>query len=153
MADISIPAWMLDVVNQNANTLAIAALLIGGIAVLIAFYLIFGTIRLAIYAKRLTIRSMQLIGATKSFIRRPFLRRGLGQGFLAGLLAAAMLLGMLYMLDLQIDLLNLTDQEFFNSFMVGVLGSIVLLGCFLGFWGSYIAVNRYLDQDLDELMR
>ncbi len=153
VSDISIPTWLLDVVNQNANTLAIAALLIGGVAILIAFYLIFGTIRLAIYAKRLTIRSMQLIGATKSFIRRPFLRRGLGQGFLAGLLASVMLLGMLYLLDTQIDLLNLTDQEFFNSFIVGVLGSIIAFGCILGFLGSYLAVNRYLGQDLDELMQ
>jgi cell division transport system permease protein len=153
VSDIAIPTWLLDVVNQNANTLAFAALLIGGIAILIAFYLIFGTIRLAIYAKRLTIRSMQLIGATKGFIRRPFLRRGLGQGFLAGVLASAMLTALLYLMDTQIDLLNLTDQEFFDSFLVGVLGSMIGFGCILGFWGSYMAVNRYLDQDLDELMQ
>jgi cell division transport system permease protein len=152
VSDISIPTWLLDVVNQNANTLAMAALLIGGVAVLIAFYLIFGTIRLAIYAKRLTIRSMQLIGATKGFIRRPFLKRGSAQGLLAGLIAAGMLLAMLYVMDTQIDLLNLTDQEFFDSFVIGVLGSLVLFGCILGFMGSYLAVNRYLDQDLDELM-
>lgn len=153
VSDIAIPTWLLDVVNRNANSLALAALLIGAVAVFIAFYLIFGTIRLAIYAKRLTIRSMQLIGATKGFIRKPFLRRGIGQGLLAGLLAAALLLGMLYVLDMQIDLLNLTDQEFFESFWIGVLGSLVLFGCLLGFLGSYIAVNRYLDQDLDELMQ
>lgn len=153
VSDIAIPTWLLDVVNQNANTLAFAALLIGGIAILIAFYLIFGTIRLAIYAKRLTIRSMQLIGATKGFIRRPFLQRGLGQGFLAGVLASAMLTALLYLMDTQIDLLNLTDQEFFDSFLVGVLGSMIGFGCILGFWGSYMAVNRYLDQDLDELMQ
>lgn len=152
ISDISIPTRLLDVVNQNANTLAMAALLIGGVAVLIAFYLIFGTIRLAIYAKRLTIRSMQLIGATKGFIRRPFLKRGFAQGFLAGLIAAGMLLAMLYVMDTQIDLLNLTDQEFFDSFGIGVLGSLILFGCILGFLGSYLAVNRYLDQDLDELM-
>jgi len=153
VADVAIPLWLLDVVNQKASTLAFVAIGIGGLAVLIALYLIFGTIRLSIYAQRLSIRSMQLIGATKSFIRRPFLRRGIGQGLLAGMLASAMLLGALYLLDLRINLLGLTDQEFFDSFWVGVLGSLVLFGCVLGFLGSYMAVNRFLDQNLDELMQ
>jgi cell division transport system permease protein len=153
VADVILPARLLPIVNQNANTLSYIALLVGALAILVALYLIFGTIRLAVYAKRLTIRSMQLIGATRSFIRRPFLIRGLSQGFLASLLACAILIALISFLDWRLSILELADQDFFNIFLIGILGGIVLFGTALGLLGSYMAVNRFLGQNLDELMK
>ena len=153
VADVYYPFEMLYAVSDNVNTLTITSLAVAAVVVLVAFFLIFNTIRLAIYAKRLNIRSMQLIGATRAFIRRPFLRNGLTQGFLAGLAAAALLVLALVMINLRLPLVDFQTDAFFRSSFIGILGGIVLFGTALGLTGSYLAVNRYLSRDLDELMR
>ena len=153
VADVEYPVELLADANRNVPAILLGAVLLCVLVCLIVVYLIFGAIRGAIYAQRLNIRTMQLIGATKSFIRRPFVLRGLAQGFVAGIIAGALL--MLFLSGLRIilsDVVTVPVAVLLPGLVV-ILAGIVLLGSLLGFTGSGIAVNRFLDQDLTDLMK
>ena len=152
---VSVVEFPLDqMVKLRENLQVVSWLMLGiGLALLgIAFYLIFGTIRLGIYAQRLAIRSMQLIGATEGFIRRPFVIRGIVQGGISGITGCLLVLAAWGMLALwsptPLPMWHLRSADF-----IGLLLGIVLIGLLLGWAGSYLAVNRYLNKDLDKLMQ
>ncbi|MEM7660492.1 MAG: permease-like cell division protein FtsX [Bacteroidota bacterium] len=152
VASVEYPGQSLNLIRRNLRVLSVV---FGGMAViliLIAFFLISSTIRLTIYARRMVIRSMQLIGATRGFIRRPFLIQGLLQGAVAGLLASLMLIGTLRMVEWYLQSEALFSPSFSQVQLIGILGGIVLFGIILGFSGSYFAVNKFLNRNLDELM-
>lgn len=153
VADAEYPVELLADANRNVPAILLGAILLCGLVCLIVVYLIFGAIRGAIYAQRLNIRTMQLIGATKNFIRRPFVFRGLAQGFLAGIFAGALLLLFLSGLRFILSDVVTVPVEVLLPGLVVILAGIVLLGSLLGFTGSGIAVNRFLDQDLTDLMK
>lgn len=138
--------------QENIKKVAWMTLVMGMILLAIAFYLIFGTIRLGIYAKRLAIRTMQLIGATDTFIRRPFIISGLMQGAIAGGIAVVLITAAWWLLSVwspePLPMWHLTSAAY-----IGLLGGILLLGLLLGWTGSYLAVNRYLNKNLDQLMQ
>lgn len=157
MADIvveSVDYPLKDILKlqENIRKVSWTTLGLGILLLAIAFYMIFGTIRLGIYAKRLAIRTMQLVGATDSFIRRPFIISGLIQGAIAGCIAAVSVSVAWWLLSLwspaPLPIWHLGSTGF-----IGLLGGILLLGLFLGWTGSYLAVNRYLHKNLDQLMR
>ena len=115
---------------------------------LIAIALIRNTIRLSIYSKRFLVRSMQLVGATESFIRRPFLRQGVSQGFIGGLLADLFLAGILYAVTHRIpDLMLVQNTTIVVSIMVG----IIVLGVLLAWCSTRAALDKFLKADLDKL--
>lgn len=152
VAEVSYPLEMIELVSQRVQALSWGLLVVGVFLVVVVLYLVFGTIRLSIYAQRLTIRSMQLMGATHAFIRRPFLRAGLLQGGLAGGLAGVGLSLIWTLLGSQFEQLGLEKQFVPLGGLIAILSGIVLFGLALGFSGSYLAVNRFLDRNLDELM-
>ena len=152
VADVAYPAETIVAVNRNVQVITFVFVLTGLILVFIALYLIMSTIRLTIYAQRLTIRSMQLIGATNGFIRRPFLLRGLSQGALGGLAACGLLLLTLVVIRIRMNWLDFTDRISMTGEFIGILGGIVLFGMVLGIIGSYVAVNKFLHKNLDELI-
>ena len=118
------------------------------ILLVIAIALIRNTIRLSIYSKRFTVRSMQLVGATEGFIRRPFLRSGVLQGFLGGLLADVLLILMLYGISKRIpDLTLIQDIKVLGAIFVG----IIVLGVVLAWFSTRSALNKFLKADLDKL--
>ncbi|MEL6250623.1 MAG: permease-like cell division protein FtsX [Bacteroidota bacterium] len=152
VAEVHYPMERIFKMNQNIKTLTWIFLGVGILMIAVVFYLIFGTIRLSIYAQRLGIRTMQLIGASEGFIRKPFLLKGLMQG-----LASASIAGILITLSYQLlrwFLQGMIPQEgpLFSPGFIGLLGGIMLFGLLLGFSGSYFAVNRYMNRNLDELM-
>lgn len=152
VSDVEYPAETIVTVNQNVQIISFVFMLTGLILVFIALYLIMSTIRLTIYAQRMTIRSMQLIGATNGFIRRPFLARGISQGTLGGLIACGLLLLTLTTIRLRMNWLDFSNPFFMGREFIGILGGIVLFGTVLGLVGSYVAVNRFLHKNLDELI-
>ncbi|MFN0200729.1 MAG: cell division protein FtsX [Bacteroidia bacterium] len=153
VAEVNYPVNMITTLNRNASYLFIISLIFIIIAVIITFYLVVNTIRLSIYAQRLSIRTMQLIGATESFIRAPFLRSGIWQGFLGGIIAVALLCSLLFFVNLRLASVSLSTNFVISpEFFVLMLG-IVLFGAFLGYVGSYLAVNKYLNRSLEELYR
>ncbi len=142
----------LNQLNHNIQVLSWLVLGIGLILILVSFYLIFTTIRLNIFAKRLVIRSMELVGATRNFIRRPFLWQGAAQGLLSGLLASAGLTGFYQLSQDWLLKADLPKIEINQIGQIGLLSGIVLFGLLIGTLGSYLAVNRYLNRSLDELV-
>jgi len=152
VAEVVYQGERLSRIDANLKTLSWLALGLGLILTLVAFYLIFTTIRLNIYARRLSIRSMELVGATRGFILRPFLWRGLMQGILAGLMAAGLLSGTFWLGQQWLMRVDLPTASVALPSQIGLLVGIVLFGLSLGLSGSYFAVSRYLNRSLDELM-
>ncbi len=135
-------------VNRNANKAYLIISIIVGILLIAIIVLVNNTIRLALYSQRLIIRSMQLVGATDWFIKKPFLGRGALQGFIAGLIACVLLFGLQQIAIREIDGLSVL-QDYIK---LGVLGGIiVLLGILIGIFSAFQSMYRYLRMDLDEL--
>jgi cell division transport system permease protein len=135
-------------INKNANK---AYLIIASIVVflLIAIVLLINnTIRLALYSQRFIIRSMQLVGATDWFIQKPFLGRGVFQGFLSGLIASILLV----VLE-QIAIREIEDLDILQDFQkLSVLcGFVIILGILIGVLSTYQSMYRYLRTDLEDL--
>lgn len=127
-------------VQQNLRLLTTIGLILGVVVVLAAIFLVANTIRLTIYARRLLIRTMKLVGATDRFIRGPFLVEGIVQGFIAGILAAAMLWGIYRLTLVYLPQLELTAGIQLILFALIIIG----LGVMLGWVGSYFAAKRFI---------
>jgi len=139
---------LIDLINNNIRKIATLLMVVSLILLLIAIALIRNTIRLSIYAKRFLVRSMQLVGATESFIRRPFLKSGVAQGFFGGLLADLLLIIILYAVSKRVpDLMLIQDMTVIVSILVGV----ILLGMVLAWFSTRAALDKFLKADLDKL--
>lgn len=132
---------MLVDINANSSFLIYIILGIAGLLLIVAIALINNTIRLAIYSKRLIIRSMQLVGATESFIRRPFIWNAFVQGIIAALLALGLLMGLNLYLEEQIEGLH----EIQDIRIISILfGGVTALGIFISWISTYFALRKYL---------
>lgn len=139
---------LVDLINQNVRKIATVLMVVSLVLLLIAIALIRNTIRLSIYSKRFLVRSMQLVGATESFIRRPFLRSGVSQGFFGGLLADIFLILILYGTSKRFpDLVLIQDDVALIAVFVG----IVLLGVILAWLSTRAALDKFLKANLDKL--
>ncbi len=139
---------LVDLINQNVNRIGLVLMGVSLILLIIAITLIRNTIRLSIYSKRFLVRSMQLVGATPAFIRRPFIKSGIAQGFFGALLADLFLALLLYGLTKRIPELSFVqDYKIVISIFVG----IVVLGVLLGGLSTRIALRKYLRADVDQL--
>ncbi|MEM7036501.1 MAG: permease-like cell division protein FtsX [Bacteroidota bacterium] len=157
--DITYPIGEIEQLRENIGSFVQIAIIIGVIVTLIAFFIVNSTIRLAIYGKRLMIRSMQLIGATSRFIKAPFVRLGLIQGLLGAIIANAILVGLVIVMGMfdsgigaeNSGAITIKDMLFRTEFMI-LLGGIIIFGTILGWLSSSWAVNRFLNKNLDQLM-
>jgi cell division transport system permease protein len=139
---------LLFLINENIRKISLFLLLISAFLFLIALTIINNTIRLAVYSRRFIIRTMQLVGATRSFIRRPFIMQSAFHGFLAALIAMTLLMILLY----------LVEREFFVMFtlestklLVLLGGAIIIIGILINMVSTFFSVNRYLDISEDKL--
>lgn len=149
--DIDYPIEDLEEIKKNVFLITVGSLGVVVLLMFIAFFIIRSTVRLAVYSKRLIIRSMQLIGATTGFIRRPFIGIGLLQGILGALVAD----GVLTVLIIGIAKTRIfggLDRTINSPEYMILLGGIVIFGALLGLLSSANAVNRFLHRNLDELM-
>lgn len=156
LSDITYPMEEIEQLRENTLNRMRIAIGIGIIVALIGFLIVNGTIRLAVYGQRLVIRSMQLIGATNGFIRRPFIRLGIVQGILGAGIACVLLLAIVFLIPfLEVDMYTRVDAikelPFRIEFMV-LLGGIIIFGAVLGWFSSSWAVNRFLNKNLDQLI-
>lgn len=143
--------YMNDLVESiNQNLMKVSMVLGAFILILIVtvIMLINNTIRLALYSQRFLIRSMQLVGATKGFIRKPFLTRSFGYGALAGVLASALLLGLIEYAKSNVDGFNLLQNQ---QLLLLLFAGLVIFGAFLSLFSTLRSVNKYLNMSLDEL--
>jgi cell division transport system permease protein len=148
--EVKYQASLVDMMNQKLTTISLVILAFAGIFLVVSVALINNTIRLAIYSQRFLIKSMQLVGATKGFIRKPFLLYGIWHGLLGGLIAIILLVGMLYLAYQQIpDLIILQNYTEFGIVFCLVIG----LGIFISAFSTFLAVNKFLRLKIYDLYR
>ncbi len=138
-------------INNINRYVRISGLVIAGLAVIfgfIAFTLINSTIRLNMYAKRFLIKSMQLVGAGRWFIRKPFILRAMRSGAIGGLLACLFLTILILMARQWFPFIGLKAHTLFYGMLAGFL---ILAGVLISGIASLVAVNKYLKMRLDDL--
>lgn len=141
---------LVDAMNQNLTNISLVIIVFAGIFVVLSVALINNTIRLAIYSQRFLIKSMQLVGATKGFIRKPFLLYGIWHGLLGGLIAIIILVGTLSLAYKEIpDLVILQNYYEFGIVFLLVIG----LGIFISGFSTFLAVNKFLRLKIYNLYR
>ena len=139
---------LVEGINKNLTKIGLVLIGVAIFSVLVVIVLINNTIKLALFSQRFLIRSMQLVGATSSFIRRPFLFRSMAYGALAGVIASSVLYGFtMYMNTIIAGLQELQDMQ---GFMI-LFCCIVVMGIIVGYFSSLRAVRKYLKMSLDEL--
>ena len=139
---------LVELINQNVRRIGLGLVVASVILLIIAITLIRNTIRLSIYSKRFLVRSMQLVGATASYIRRPFIESGISQGFFGALLADLLLALTMYSLTKRIPELALIQDY---KIMLGIYIGIIVLGIVLGGLSTRSALRKYLNADVDRL--
>lgn len=141
---------LIDMVNKNISTISLIVLGFAVILLVIAIALINNTIRLAIFSQRFLIKSMQLVGATKNFIRKPFILVAALHGLIASFIAIIILLGFLYYAQKEIpEILILRNYTEFGIVFLGM----VIIGIFITSISTLFAVSRYLRLKIYDLYR
>ena len=136
------------VINQNVKRISLILLIISGLLTFIFVALINNTIRISVYSQRFTINTMQMVGATSSYIRKPFLVQSLYMGIYGGLLANILLV--FGILSYKKELEGVISTADFT--MLGIVFILVfLLGLIISVFSSYFAVNKFLRLKFDEL--
>jgi cell division transport system permease protein len=148
VVQVNIQRGILADLDKGIKSFTFMGLLIGVIFLAFAVSLIFSSIRMDIFGRRQTIKSMQLFGATRWFIIRPYMVRSIGNGLLSGILASACLFGLGYYLDLTFPALGLTSDLVIFAILTAML---ILFGILISFGSTLIALSRYLNYKIDDL--
>ncbi len=145
---ISYQKSLVDLINENLERIGFGILLFAVLLLIISVMLIYNTIRLAVFSRRMLIKSMLLVGATQAFIRKPFIIGGIWQGVISGLLAVALLSGVMFFAGQ-----NLEGIYLFEPFVPVVLifMGLWLFAVLITFLSNYFAVKKYLKINSEEL--
>jgi cell division transport system permease protein len=135
-------------VNLGFNQFAVLSLSVALLLIIIAVAMINNTIRLALYSKRFTIKTMQLVGATSGHIRWPFLMHAFFQGIISALVGLALLLTLFYALN---NILETFQISYTPTNFIILLGSLIGIGVFITVISTWFALNKYLRMKLDDL--
>lgn len=148
IAEVLYPKDLADLLNNNVSEFSFILLGVALMLLLVSMVLIVNTIRLQIYAKRFIINTMTLVGATSWVTRRPFVYRNVLIGFMAGLVALALLAGMIYYVNYKMGILlfPLTWQN-----IALIAGVVLLSGMLITLFASLIATGRYIRMDNNSL--
>lgn len=139
---------LFDEVNKNFTNISIALLILAVLLIIVTFLLVNSTLRIALFSQRFLIRSMQLVGAKKWFIQRPFLVRAFSYGLLSGAIASLTLWGFSTFAQQKIaDLSLLHDQKQFLT----LLAILAIMGIMVATISTFFSIHKYLKMSLDEL--
>jgi cell division transport system permease protein len=139
---------VVHLINEYAPKISLTILVFCGLLFIIAISLINNTIRLSIYAKRFLINTMQLVGATRSFIRKPFLLKSILHGVYGASIAISITLPSLYWADKQLkDIVTLTEL---NSVLILCFLQI-FIGIVINLISTWFSVNKFLRLRTDDL--
>ncbi len=146
--DIKYDKDLVSLMNSNVKRLSLWVLIISGIFTAIAVLLINSSIRLAVHSKRFTIKTMQMVGATKKFIRRPFIWRSIRLGIIGSLMAIIGIGVVLFYVDKSFPEFELTQ----NQLSIGILfAAVFMIGIFITWWSTFFATQRFLSLKTDQL--
>ncbi len=148
ISDIVYDKQLVNLVNDNIKKVSMWILIISGFLTLIAVLLINSSIRLAIHSNRFIIKTMQMVGATKAFIRKPFILRSVKLGLVGSGLAGLALICSLIYLNANFPNLGILD----DGLMIGlVLFGVLLVGVLITWVSTYFAAQRFLNLRTDDL--
>lgn len=139
---------LVHLIDQNVRKISAIILMFCGLLFVIAISLINNTIRLSVYSRRFLINTMQLVGATSSFIRKPFLYKSILHGIYGTIIAVALIVLTLYWAERQLeDIVKLTDI----SSIILLCLVLLCMGIVINLISTYFAVNKYLKLKTDDL--
>lgn len=148
ISDIVYDKHLVDLVNDNIKKITFWMLVVTGFLALIAVLLINSSMRLSIYSNRFIIKTMQMVGATKAFIRKPFILRSIKLGIIGALLAIIAIIGVLFYIDANFPNLGiLEDKIMIGSVLLGVL----VLGILISWFSTFFATQKFLNLRTDDL--
>jgi cell division transport system permease protein len=148
VSDIVYDKQLVNLVNDNIKKVSMWILIISAFLTFIAVLLINSSLRLSIYSNRFIIKTMQMVGATKSFIRKPFVMRSIKLGMIGAGLAILALIGVLIYLENNFPDLGILD----NKLLIGlVLVAVFGLGVLITWLSTYFATQRFLNLRTDDL--
>ncbi len=134
--------------TENVKKISFWILVVSSVFLFIAVLLINSSIRLSVYAKRFTIKTMQMVGATKQFIRRPFIWRSIRLGMLGSLIAMMGMGMVLYYLNKSFSELQLIEDKIL---LIALFSFIFFMGVFITWISTFFATQRFLNLQTDEL--
>lgn len=139
---------LVDLVNKNIKTISFWVLIISGFFAVIAMLLINSSLRLSIYSKRFIIKTMQMVGATKSFIRKPFIWNSVKLGMIGSALAIIGILALTSYTDSKLPTLGLMSD---GKSIFLVCGAVFIIGIVITYISTYFATQRFLNLKSDDL--
>ncbi len=140
---------LLQQMNNNLSKWSLGLVIIGALLLVIAVVLIVNTIQLAIFSQRFLIKSMQLVGATRWFIQKPFLKRGLWYGFISSVFALAIIFGVLYYF--RIDLNDVVEILRDQNRLLILIGGVFSIGLLMSWLATAYAVRKFVRTEAAKL--
>jgi len=148
VAEVEYDELLVELFDKNIKRISFYVLLFSGLLLVIAVLLINSSIRLSVYAKRFTIKTMQMVGATKGFIRRPFIWRSIRLGLVGAIIAMAGVTLALYLFDSAWPQLGLLSD---TVLLGGLLLFIFVMAILISWVSTFFATQRFLNLRTDEL--
>jgi len=140
---------LIKAMNDNLSKIGFGLLIFSALLLFIAVALINNTIRLAVFSKRFIIKSMQLVGATHGFIRRPFILKGIWYGFISAIFALGIISGLLYLLKEQIPEIPQILAE--GNYLIMLVVFLFATGVFIAWISTQLAVRKYIRMRQDQM--
>ncbi len=148
VSSVSYDKPLIDLLTKNVRRISLFILIFCGLATLVVVVLINSSIRLSVYSKRFTIKTMQMVGATKRFIRKPFIWNSVKLGILGAILAIIELALLLYYMNTTFPEFGMIDNR---VEMAGLFGIIFGMGILITWISTFLATQRFLNLRTDEL--
>lgn len=148
VADVVYDKQLVTLVNENIKRISFWVLIISGVFTFISILLINSSLRLSIFANRFIIKTMQMVGATKAFIRKPFVRKSIVLGVIGSVLAVLVLVGILIYIDTNFPELDIFNQSLLTGL---VLLGVLVLGILITWISTHFATQRFLNLRTDDL--
>ncbi len=139
---------LISLLNENVTKISFWILVISAIFTFIAVLLINSSIRLSVYSKRFTIKTMQMVGATKKFIRRPFIWQSVKLGMIGAVIALIGMGAVLYYMQKSFPELELLSDTYL---LMGLFAGVFLMGVLITWLSTFFATQRFLNLKTDEL--
>ncbi|MNQ57445.1 Cell division protein FtsX [compost metagenome] len=148
ISDIVYDKQLVNLVNDNIKKVSMWILIVSGFLAVIAVLLINSSLRLSIHSNRFIIKTMQMVGATKAFIRKPFVMRSIKLGMIGSGLAILALIGVLIYLETNFPSLGIVEDKLLIAL---VLISVFGIGVLITWLSTYFATQRFLNLRTDDL--
>ncbi len=148
VSEVSYDKPLIDLLTKNVKQISLFILIFSALATLVVVVLINSSLRLTVYAKRFTIKTMQMVGATKHFIRKPFIWRSIKLGIIGAIIALAGLAGLIFYIHTNFPEFNLMDDKLQ---LMSLFGGIFLIGILITWLSTFFATQRFLNLQTDEL--